>query len=282
MHTPLTAAAVDEGRIGFAHLALVARTAQAITDSPTGSSFDESALLEGALVSSVSRFRHLCYHARHAQDPEGFVADEVAAVEAREFFMTSGGDGMVYLRGRFDAEGGAIIRTAVESLALKSGQDDTRLKARREADALVELAGHGMDAGLLPTRGTQRLQRLSCDGSVTSVLFAADSALSDVSRTQRSVRGATRRALNTTYPGCCWPGCDRPGFWTQTHHLRHWSQGGRSNIPNIIPMCLRHHWMVHEGGWQIQHTAQDRFLTIPPAKHVMRQLARGPSTPLLA
>lgn len=154
--TPLTAVALDEGRVGFAHLALMARTARAITDSPTGSAFDESALLENALVSSVSRFRHLCHHARHAQDPNGHAADEVAAVEARELYMTTGEDGMVYLRGVFDSLGGATIRTAVEALSAKTGQDDTRHRARRDADALVELAGHCMDAGLLPARGTQR------------------------------------------------------------------------------------------------------------------------------
>jgi hypothetical protein len=30
-------------------------------------------------------------------------------------------------------------------------------------------------------------------------------------------------------------------------------------------LCYRHHWMVHEGGWQIVRGDDGRMLTIPPA-----------------
>jgi hypothetical protein len=313
--TPLTAMAVEEGLVGFGHLALMARTSQAITDSPTGTTFDETALLEQALVSSVGRFRVLCHHARHAQDPDGHANDEVTAVEAREFHMVNGSDGMMHIRGKLDSLGGASLRTAIEALAVKTGKDDTRHKARRNADALIELSGHGLDSGVLPVRGTQRphlqvttsletflgmsgcpaaevdfslpisvkaLERLACDSSVTSVLFGANSAISDVSRAQRSVSGATRRAVNTRDPHCCWPGCDRPANWTQAHHLKPWARGGNSALDNIIPLCLRHHWMVHEGGWKILRTDDGSIVTLPLAVHLMRELSRGPGTPFLA
>lgn len=117
---------------------------------------------------------------------------------------------------------------------------------------------------------------------MTSVLFAAGSAISDVSKAHRSVHGSTRRALNAKYPYCSWPGCGRAATWTQTHHLTPWVRGGKSKLDNLIPLCLRHHWMVHEGGWKILRTAEDNIVTLPPAVHLMRELSRGPGTPFLA
>jgi hypothetical protein len=88
--------------------------------------------------------------------------------------------------------------------------------------------------------------------------------------------------VNTRHPHCCWPGCDRPANWTQAHHLKPWARGGNSALDNIIPLCLRHHWMVHEGGWKILRTDDGSIVTLPPAVHLMRELSRGPGTPFLA
>jgi len=33
----------------------------------------------------------------------------------------------------------------------------------------------------------------------------------------------------------------------------------------LILLCHRHHWMVHEGGWQIVRGDDGRRITIPPA-----------------
>jgi hypothetical protein len=40
-------------------------------------------------------------------------------------------------------------------------------------------------------------------------------------------------------------------------------------------VCYRHHWMVHEGEWQIVRADDGRMLTIPPITPYQR-LARGP------
>jgi len=113
---PQSIDAVDKGEIGFAHLALMARTAGALSESETSQGFDETALLARALETSVSRFRHICHHARHADDPAGYAADEVDAVEARKLELNSGEDGWVFVRGLLDAAGGAVLRTGLEPL----------------------------------------------------------------------------------------------------------------------------------------------------------------------
>ena len=313
---PLSTEAVAAGRIGFAHLALMARTCSALEHSPTTTGFDEAALLAQATEVSVGRFRHVCYHARHAGDPVGFAAEEAHSVEDRVLELNTGEDGYVFIRGLLDSAGGAVLRSALEPLAVKSGAHDDRHKDRRLADALVELASYGLDSGAVPQRASQRahlqvtasletllgspgaaaaemefalpisarmVERISCDATVTRVLFGPDSAIVDVGRARRVVPGATRRALNARDKCCQWPGCERPASWTAAHHLTHWCKGGGTNLNNLILLCHRHHYMVHEGGWQIARDPDGRILTVPPVAYVNRyQYIRGPDNRVAA
>src|SRR5438477_1643210 len=265
---PDSTAAVSQGRIGYAHLALLAGTARALQLSPSASGgFDETALLEQARAHSVSRFRHDCAHARHAADAAAVLADHVDAVACRRLELTPCGNGALAVRGLLDAMGGATLRTALEPLARRTGAGDSRLRERRLGDALVELAGHCLDRGSLPSRGGQRphlqvtttletllghagapageldyslpipaatVQRLACDAGVVRVLLGPDSAVIDVGRSLRVPAPATRRALSTRDRGCTWPGCDRPATWCVAHHLRHWSHGGTTDLANLV------------------------------------------------
>ncbi|HZY09078.1 MAG TPA: HNH endonuclease, partial [Ilumatobacteraceae bacterium] len=38
-------------------------------------------------------------------------------------------------------------------------------------------------------------------------------------------------------------------------------QQGLTDIDNLVPLCGRHHHLVHEGSWKL-HLAADRTLTI--------------------
>src|SRR5207302_6201910 len=95
------------------------------------------------------------------------------------------------------------------------------------------------------------VERLACDCSLTRVLLSADSQVIDVGRTTRKIPTATRRALGVRDRGCRWPGCDRSAAWTSGHHLTHWVKGGPTELGNLVLLCHRHHWLVHEGKWQI-------------------------------
>ncbi|HSS93526.1 MAG TPA: DUF222 domain-containing protein [Candidatus Dormibacteraeota bacterium] len=310
-HMPDSVEAMAAGDIGFAHLALIARTATAIAESGTNQAFDESALLVKAREFSVGRFREFCDHARHAGDPEGYARGEAHAVEARSLSFSAGQGGMVWVRGMLDPEGGAAVRTALEPLARPSGKGDHRKRDRRLADALVEAAHRLLDGGRLPRVGTQRphlhvttsldtllglagapaanleyslpisaraVERIACDCAVTRILLGSDSAVIDVGRSRRVMTPAQRHALNVRDKGCRWPGCDRPATSTSGHHLVHWTKGGSTDLPNLLLLCYRHHWMAHEGGWQLVKTDDGGFITVPPPFGVYRHLARGPGT----
>jgi hypothetical protein len=93
----------------------------------------------------------------------------------------------------------------------------------------------------------------------------------------RSITPSQRKALNVGDKGCRWPGCDRRPTWTDGHHLKHWNRGGPSDLPNLILLCKRHHWMAHEGHWQVVKADDgQKILAIPPPLDVYRQLTCGP------
>ncbi len=280
-------AALGMGEIGFAHFALIARTSAAV-----GGRLDEARLLRQARKRSVASFRNACMHARHAADEDGFVDEEKQGVEARSLTMSTADDGTVLINCILDKVGGAAVRTALEPLARRAGKDDDRLRDRRLADALVDLSMHALDSGLVPQRthlqvttsletllgltgapaaemefslpiSAKAVERLACDCSVTRILLGADSTVIDVGRARRVISGPQRKALKVRDGGCVVPGCDRPASWTEGHHLVHWIHNGPGDLANLVLLCYRHHWMVHEGGCQLVRTDDGRMLMVP-------------------
>src|SRR5690349_15171892 len=126
-----SADAVIAGEIGFAHLVVIARAAEALRGSPTSRGFDEHKLLERARgEASLTAFNTFCLKYCHVMDPEGFVKDELDGVEARTLEITGTGNGMVFVKGMLDPDGGAALRTALEPLARKAGKGDERRRGR--------------------------------------------------------------------------------------------------------------------------------------------------------
>jgi HNH endonuclease len=48
------------------------------------------------------------------------------------------------------------------------------------------------------------------------------------------------------------------------HHLVHWARGGTTDLDNLVLLCHRHHWMVHEGGWQLVKREDGSLLAVAP------------------
>jgi hypothetical protein len=306
---PESIQAMQAGEIGFAHITTMARTAEALGQSNTSGPFDDTVPLEQARDNSAGRFYHLSRHSLHAADPKGYAAEQAEHVENRSLKISTWQDGSYLLSGVLDSVGGAALRSALEPLAKRSGAHDHRNRDRRLADALVDLSMHALDSGLVPQTASQRthmqvttsletllglcgapaaemeyslpissktVERLACDCTVTRVLLGADSTVIDVGRAKRVVSGPMRKALNARDVRCVWPGCDRPASWTSAHHLVHWSHGGSStDLSNLALLCYRHHWMVHEGHWQLVRSDDGRMLTVPPQTG-FEPYARGP------
>ncbi|HEX3629284.1 MAG TPA: DUF222 domain-containing protein, partial [Candidatus Dormibacteraeota bacterium] len=294
---PRTLDAVRDGRIGFAHAAIIARHAQAIAHSDSAEPFDERPFLKVAERTSPSKLWYHAMHEWHRADPEGVADEQRQEAEARYLRFSDAPDGSVSVRGRFDSAAGATIRTALEPLARPQGEADDRCTERRYADAWVDLAEHALDAATIPQHGSVRphvqvtttletlrgligapagemalslpisaktVQRIACDSSITRVLLGADSAVIDAGRAKRVVSGGTRRLLEARDKFCRWPGCERPASWTAAHHIIHWAQGGKTDLSNLVLLCRHHHWMVHEAGWRLSLSPDGRVLAVPP------------------
>ena len=261
--------------------------------------FDERPLLELAREHSVSRFGYDCTHARHASDAAAVLDEQVSAAARNrcEFIPCEGG--FLAIRGFFDPVAAATIKTAVLPLARPTGAGDDRPLPRRLADALVEVAAHALDLGAVPTTGgasthlqltasvetvmgldgapggdlefagavsAATVQRLACDARVRRILLGPTSAVIDVGRALRLPSPAARAVLRARSGGCEWPGCERPVAFTNAHHLVHWGHGGGTDVDNLVLLCYRHHWLIHEGGWQLARVERGRLLAIPPAQ----------------
>lgn len=305
--------AVRQGDIGLAHLSVMARLLTKVPRSVDIASL-EGELLEQAKKSTPGRFWHFTKRVLHALNAELVAAGQRFQAEERWLRFTDMEDGSVALSGRLDSMGAATVKTMLEPLSRRMGEGDDRCHERRQGDGIVEGAMMLLDSGRLPSIATQRphlqvtttletlcgkpgapaadmefsepistrtVQRLACDASIARVVFGAGSIIVDAGRARRVVSSATRRALNARDRHCQWPGCERPAGWSAAHHLVHWVEGGLTDLSNLILLCHRHHWAVHEGGWKLARASDDRLLVIPPAYNYRYQ-PRAPDKPAAA
>jgi hypothetical protein len=59
-----------------------------------------------------------------------------------------------------------------------------------------------------------------------------------------------RRALELRDRGCRFPGCG--SRFTDAHHVRHWADGGPTQLDNLVLLCGTHHRLLHEGGFRVR------------------------------
>ena len=119
----------------------------------------------------------------------------------------------------------------------------------------------GLGAFGLPV---ETIRRWACIGTVTPVVVSADGVRLLLGRETRLANAAQRRALRVLYRSCAL--CETPFDLCQVHHVDWYSLGGRTDVGNLLPLCSRHHHLVHEGGWTL-HLAPDRILTITKPGH---------------
>jgi len=80
-------------------------------------------------------------------DPDGVLADDNRAHERRWFECEQTYGGVFVLRGELDAEGGALVKTAIDALSHGMSRGETRSASQRRADALVDLAATQLRCG---------------------------------------------------------------------------------------------------------------------------------------
>jgi hypothetical protein len=249
-------------------------------------------LVEAARRLDPGRLRFVTRYLRHCADPDGALRAENRAHELRFFNLSQTLDGAFMLDGQLDAEGGALLRTAISALN-KPLPEDMRTAGQRRADALTELAARMLRSESLPTTHGQRphliitagedqrlpepadlagvgpvsrrlLDRLACDASETKVRVDECGTPLGVSDTRPVIPASLRAALAVRDRGCRFPNCDRPPEWTDAHHVTPRSEGGHRTLDNLVLLCRVHHRLVHEGGWKLVWNGSAVIEAVPP------------------
>jgi hypothetical protein len=87
-----------------------------------------------------------------------------------------------------------------------------------------------------------------------------------------------RRALEHRHPTCAVPGCGATRG-LHAHHIRHWEDGGATELDNLVLVCPYHHRMHHKGEITITGPATKLIVTDRNGKILTNaSLARPPTT----
>jgi len=153
---PMSVDYLRDGEIGYSHLTVMARTAEAV-----GKRFAERELLPLALEFTPGKFYYKTLHYRHSIDSKKYAEEQNEQQFSHHLSLSTAESGHLLINGVLDPVGGAAVRTALEPLARKSGEHDDRLLPQRYADALVELASAGRPANIQVTATIETLKGMA-------------------------------------------------------------------------------------------------------------------------
>ncbi|MCX6405935.1 MAG: DUF222 domain-containing protein [Propionibacteriales bacterium] len=238
-------------------------------------------LLDLATHAAPATVRQAVKKLRATAHPDDLDEAWIKGMDRHDITLTPVGDG-VHLTGFLPADTGAKFHTVLQSLSAPTCAEDDRPAAERRVTALDALlstvlaSGLPQDKGVRPhvtltadltalaadastataelagfgTIGPAQLQQMLCDSDLTPILTAGRHATLDVGRTHRLATPNQRRAVVNRQGGtCAGPGCRGPVV--HVHHVEYWSNGGPTDLTNLIGLCPRCHAAVHQGVFTI-------------------------------
>ncbi|WP_197515617.1 HNH endonuclease signature motif containing protein, partial [Mycobacterium sp. E1747] len=102
-------------------------------------------------------------------------------------------------------------------------------------------------------------QYLTCDATC-EVWLHRDGQPIGAGRTTRLISRRLRRALEHRDRTCAVPGCGATRG-LHAHHIRHWEDGGPTELSNLVLVCPHHHRLHHSGGITIAGPAPHLTVT---------------------
>jgi Domain of unknown function (DUF222)/HNH endonuclease len=177
---------------------------------------------------------------------------------------------------------GLVAICTVEEVASSGGQGDgpgdgrAGGRGRHRHTVVVHadlsyLAGGegGAELDVLGPLAREVARRLACDAKV---LLSADDAQGhslSMGRARRDPTDHQRIAIRRRDKGCRFPGCTHTEF-TDVHHVRHWTNGGLTDLDNLVELCDQHHRAVHELGWRMSGDANVELTFRSPTGRLFR------------
>ena len=216
--------------------------------------------------------------------------------QRRTFFSSrDNGDGTVDIQARVSRAVGMRLRTLLDSLAQPRklsaedkgrkapydrllGQAFARVIETYDVDQLPRHGGHGTTVfitmsveDLRKDLGTAALgfdgeqitaaeaRRMACKADLVPVVLGTDSEILDFGRTARLAHPIQHRALRLRDKCCQAEDCDAPAAWTEAHHLKPWSEGGFTNLANMVLLCPSDHRRIHDPNYGYERLPEGRI-----------------------
>ncbi|NKR62429.1 DUF222 domain-containing protein [Rhodococcus hoagii] len=123
------------------------------------------------------------------------------------------------------------------------------------------------DIARLPHMGPLSIataRRIACDCHLTPIVMD-DGVPLNLGRTSRTVSKKQRRALIARDHGCAFPGCGAPPAHCEGHHVKHWADGGPTDLDNLVLLCRYHHQLLHHSHWDVKIGADRHPWFTPPS-----------------
>ncbi|MEU4523368.1 DUF222 domain-containing protein [Amycolatopsis sp. NPDC024027] len=238
-------------------------------------------------------------------NPDGAEPDDTEpANPTRELFLRRKRTGVWELNGRFDDETGTRTSALLDTLAERRTSDDGpdhRTLPQRYGDAFSDAVDLALNSPDLPMQAGERAhvmvavsladlktgvgtatlgdsgsmsaaeaRVLACDSMLIPAVLGDKSEPLNLGRLRRLISAGLRRALYLRDRGCAFPGCHRPPRHCQGHHIRHWADGGPTDLTNLVLMCAHHHRLLHRSDWEV-HIAPDGLPEFLPPVFIDRR-----------
>jgi len=131
---------------------------------------------------------------------------------------------------------------------------DTLLTGLRD-QSLCETSG-----GIAMPPATVR--RLCCEANIIPAVLDSEGEPLDLGRGKRLASPAQRRAILAMYRTCGFPACTVSVDHCEVHHTEEWLlHHGPTDLAKLVPLCCKHHHLVHEGGWRLS-LGERRVVTV--------------------
>jgi hypothetical protein len=147
---PAIGALLRDGRIGWASTATAVHALRQVRDRATLAAADAELAVHAPTL-SPQELGHAARRILQHLDPDLAQADARRRWEDRGLTLSPMLDGAVSIRGQLDADGAAVLWSALAPMSTPHGPEDTRTGAQRRADALVDLVAKAAQIGAAGT-----------------------------------------------------------------------------------------------------------------------------------
>ena len=133
------------------------------------------------------------------------------------------------------------------------------------------LAGFTEEAGYTPHGeliSAASARRMACNAGILPLVMGGKSQPLDLGRKVRFFTKAQKRAIAARDRGCANPGCSMPVHRTEVHHIKPFSENGKTDVSNGLLLCIRCHTAYHAGHFEV--------VVIDLIPHVVLPASRDP------